>query len=88
MDLVKNAVFHRAQRDGADVDGLNSSVWRPELGREYWRERVRQGRLRRPRAELFLMHWLTMRLAKTVPATELFSQFRVHVMDGISHARR
>jgi hypothetical protein len=82
MDLVKNALFHRAQREGADVDGLNSSVWEPELGREYWRERVLQGRLRRPRAELFLMHWLTMRLAKTVPATELFSQFRVHVMDG------
>jgi uncharacterized protein with ParB-like and HNH nuclease domain len=38
MDLVKNAVFYRAQRAGADVDHLNSSVWEPELGQEYWRQ--------------------------------------------------
>jgi hypothetical protein len=82
MDLVKNAVFYRAHRNSVDVDRLNSDVWEPELGQEYWRVRVRQGRLTRPRAELFLMHWLAMRLGRIVPATELFSQFRTHVLDS------
>lgn len=82
MDLVKNAVFYRAQRAGADVDHLNASVWEPELGQEYWRQSIRQGRLNRPRAELFLMHWLAMKLGRMVPATELFSQFRSHILDA------
>jgi hypothetical protein len=82
MDLVKNAVFYRADQAGAGVDYLNSSVWEPELGQEYWRTPIRQGRLNRPRAELFLMHWLAMKLGRLVPATELFTQFRTHVLDA------
>jgi hypothetical protein len=82
MDLVKNAVFYRAQRDDADVDRLNREVWEPELGQDYWRESLRQGRLTRPRAELFLMHWLAMRLRRMVPATELFNQFRAYVLES------
>jgi hypothetical protein len=80
MDLVKNAVFYRAQREQVHVDRLNETVWEPELGREYWRDTVRQGRLNRPRAELFLMHWLAMKLGRIVPATELFAEFRAHVL--------
>ena len=83
MDLVKNAIFHRAEREAPDaVDQLHREVWEPELGRTYWREPQRQGRLNRPRAELFLMHWLTMRLRKQVPATELFVRFREDVLDA------
>jgi hypothetical protein len=87
MDLVKNVAFYRAQRDGADVDLLNDTVWEPELGSEYWRKTVRQGRLNRPRAELFLMHWLAMKLGRIIPATELFSEFRAHII-GAPNASR
>lgn len=81
MDLVKNAIFHRAEAETpATVDALHHEVWEPELGRSHWREPQRQGRLNRPRAELFLMHWLTMRLRTTVPATELFATFREQVL--------
>ncbi len=83
MDLVKNAVFHRAESEAPErVDALHNEVWEPELGRTYWRELQRQGRLNRPRAELFLMHWLTMRLRDTVAATELFAAFRGRVLDA------
>lgn len=82
MDLVKNAVFHRAEHEQAGgTDELHHRVWEPELGRTYWREVQRQGRLNRPRAELFLMHWLTMRLKDVTPATELFPAFRGRVLD-------
>jgi hypothetical protein len=80
MDLVKNAVFFGAQREKADVDRLNREVWEPQLGDEYWREDVRQGRLNRPRAELFLMHWLAMKLGRIIPATELYAEFRAHIV--------
>ena len=81
LDLVKNAVFYRAFKQGAAVDDLNVRVWEPVLGDDHWREEIRQGRLTRPRAELFLMHWLAMRLARIIPAHELFNQFRAHVLD-------
>lgn len=85
MDLVKNAVFHRAEAEAPEaVDRLHHDVWEPELGRSYWREEQRQGRLNRPRAELFLMHWLTMRLRDTVAATELFATFRGRVLASAS----
>lgn len=83
MDLVKNAIVHRAEAEAPEaVDALHHEVWEPELGRSYWREPQRQGRLNRPRAELFLMHWLTMRLRESVAATELFAAFRGRVLDG------
>lgn len=83
MDLVKNAVFHRLERESPDAtDSLHHNVWEPELGRSYWREEQRQGRLKRPRAELFLMHWLAMQLGEVVAATELFSTFRARVLDS------
>lgn len=81
MDLVKNAVFYKAAQSGLDTDVLHDEVWEPELGQSYWRQMKRQGRLNRPRAELFLTHWLAMRLQRVVNAGELFSEFRTHILD-------
>jgi hypothetical protein len=81
MDLVKNALFYRASLADLDTDALHDGAWQPELGADYWREEKRQGRLNRPRAELFLMHWLAMKLGRIVPANELFSEFRTEILD-------
>lgn len=83
LDLVKNAVFLEATRQGLETDQLYNEVWRPQLDDDYWREQRRQGRLNRPAGELFLMHWLTMKLRRMVPATELFSVFREHVLSAV-----
>ncbi|MGH3503296.1 MAG: DUF262 domain-containing protein [Nocardioidaceae bacterium] len=80
LDLVKNAAFRQAASQGRDTDYLYEHVWQPELDRDYWRQERRQGRLNRPIGELFLMHWLTMRLERVVPATELFTAFRQGVL--------
>jgi Protein of unknown function DUF262/Protein of unknown function (DUF1524) len=80
LDLVKNAVFHTAARQHLAVDALYHDVWKPELDQTYWRAERRQGRLNRPRADLFLMHWLGMKLRQVVPATELFTRFRQQIL--------
>jgi Protein of unknown function DUF262/Protein of unknown function (DUF1524) len=82
LDLVKNAVFHEAARHGLDVDALYETVWKPQLDDEHWRKNQRQGRLFRPRADLFLMHWLTMKLRRITPATELFTTFRKQILQA------
>ncbi|ROS32028.1 DUF262 domain-containing protein [Amycolatopsis thermoflava] len=76
LDLVKNSVFRQASAQGRNTDALYEQVWQPQLDDEYWRQNRRQGRLFRPAGELFLMHWLTMRLERVIPATELFTTFR------------
>ncbi len=80
LDLVKNAVFHEAARQEHDIDKLYAEVWRPSLDEDRWREHRRQGRLFRAQGELFLMHWLGMKLRKVTPATELFATFRKEIL--------
>jgi hypothetical protein len=77
IDLVKNHVFRRAAAPEAHLDlaDLDQNVWR-ELDAPWWREEQRQGRFKRPRAELFLMHWLTVRKLDDVPAGGLFVEFQ------------
>ncbi len=76
LDLVKNAVFHEAQRKGIPTDELYEEVWKPELDEVYWRRDRRQGRLTRAAGDLFLMHWLAMREGEIVNASRLFQAFR------------
>lgn len=82
LDLVKNAVFYAAEQQGLDTETLFYEEWKPELNQSYWRQERRQGRLFRPLADLFLMHWLTMKLREVVPANELFARFRQRVLGG------
>jgi len=75
IDLVKNHVFRRARRAEVDLEQLDTEVWSARFGDEWWRADVKQGRYQRPRAELFLMHWLTERAEAEVSATGLFVEF-------------
>lgn len=75
IDLVKNHAFRRARRADLDLEQLDTEVWSARFGDEWWRTDVKQGRYRRPRAELFLMHWLTERTGAEVSATGLFVEF-------------
>lgn len=82
IELVKNAVLDRARKQGADADALHDEQWAPELGQSYWRKERRQGRLIRPRSEIFLSHWLEMKLAQEVGSRELFALFRTRLLDA------
>jgi hypothetical protein len=85
IDLVKNHVFRRARRAHLDLEQLDTEVWSARFGEEWWRADVKQGRYRRPRAELFLMHWLTERTGAEVSATGLFVEFsRLFAADNVS----
>jgi hypothetical protein len=74
-DLIKNAVFRSASEAGADLESLYERNWK-ELDSDWWREDVRQGRLLRPRIDVFLYHWLTMRLVREGGAQRLYLDFR------------
>lgn len=78
-DLVKNLVFQMAQAQQLDVQGLYDQHWAP-LDTDYWRELTAQGRLYRPRIDVFLNYWLTMKLLREVPTDRIFTDFRDHLL--------
>ncbi|MFF9489211.1 DUF262 domain-containing protein [Streptomyces sp. NPDC014676] len=77
-DLVKNLVFQKAEEQGLPVEELYRDVW-ARLETPDWRKEVRQGRLKRPRLDVFLTQYLTCELAEEVLAPELFLTFRRYV---------
>ena len=74
-DLVKNLVFQCAQAQGLDVGALYRKYWR-QLDDDHWRELTAQGRLYRPRIDVFLNYWLIMKLRTDVPSDHVFADFR------------
>ncbi|HEX4409838.1 MAG TPA: DUF262 domain-containing HNH endonuclease family protein [Xanthobacteraceae bacterium] len=77
IDLVKNWLLREATRRKADVKKLYYGHWRKpfDLEIEYWREEVGRGHAQRPRADLFLQYFLTMRLRQEVASDRLYYRF-------------
>lgn len=76
-DLIKNFLFQSPDLKTENIEGLYEKYWKPfDQGSAFWREEVRQGRLKRPRIDLFLQHYLTLMKGDEVPSTHLFAEFR------------
>lgn len=76
IELVKNFVFQRASKEQLSLEALNETMWKRFDEDRYWRTEVGVGRYSIVRAELFLMHWLTMKLLDEVKVPHLFARFR------------
>jgi hypothetical protein len=79
-DLIKNHLFQMATASGLDVGDLYQTYWQP-LDQDWWRTEVQQGRLKRPRLDSFMNHWLSMRLGEEVVVHQLFPAFKRHVAE-------
>jgi hypothetical protein len=75
-DLVKNYAFQQAQKGSVDLDDLYANTWEPFDRNKKWRKEVRQGRLRRPRIDVFLQHWLSLSLGRDAGSSDLFTAFK------------
>lgn len=74
-DLLRNYIFLRATREGDDPDHLYKTHW-AGFEEEFWREEVRQGRLTRPRSDLFMQHFLASQQAVEIPIKHLYVEYR------------
>lgn len=73
IDLVKNLVFQH-QHGGDETEELYERHW-SWIEDDWWQEKIRLGRLDRVRADVFLQHWLQMRLGKEINSDYLFKAF-------------
>ena len=75
IDLVKNWLLWRAQRNSEQTENLYASYWRAFDSDAYWRESVGTGHASRARADAFLVNWLTERAQKSIPVRQVYPAF-------------
>jgi uncharacterized protein with ParB-like and HNH nuclease domain len=86
-DLVKNYLFRTAEAQLLPTKKLYEQYWSSfDVNKSYWRKEVRQGRLNRPRLDLFLHNYLTLMLGEDVNAMKLFTAFRDYVENSAADA--
>jgi hypothetical protein len=74
-DLLRNYIFLRASRGGEIVEDLYEQFWK-HFDEPFWRVSVSQGRLSRPRSDLFMQHFLASRLLVDIPVKHLFVEYK------------
>ncbi|WP_441288005.1 DUF262 domain-containing protein [Sorangium sp. KYC3313] len=74
-DLLRNFIFLRAARQGESQEALYEEYWR-RFDDDFWRQEVKQGRLLRPRSDLFMQHFLASRQTADIPITHLFVEYK------------
>lgn len=74
-DLLKNYIFLRAGRQGINTEEAYSVYW-ARFDEEFWREEIKQGRLVRPRSDLFMQHFLASQQGRDIPIKHLYVEYR------------
>lgn len=74
-DLLRNFIFLRAARMGEQPEPLYNEYWK-RFDDPFWREEIRQGRLTRPRSDLFMQHFLASQRCEDIPIKHLFVEYK------------
>lgn len=74
-DLLRNYIFLRAARLNEPQEDLYEKYW-AGFDDDFWRQEVRQGRLIRPRSDLFMQHFLASRQMVDIPIKHLFVEYK------------
>lgn len=77
-DLLRNFIFLRAARQNENQEQLYDEYWRP-FDDQFWSEEIRQGRLLRPRSDLFMQHFLASQLCEDIPIKHLYVEYKLWI---------
>ena len=80
-DMIKNQILHRAGimgEDGGDPEAAAADRLWPFAG-DWWRGEIGRGHQRRPRIDVYLNNWLTLRNQSETKANNEFATFNNYV---------
>jgi uncharacterized protein with ParB-like and HNH nuclease domain len=75
MDLVRNNIFYRAEKEEAEVTELYNDLWDP-FDDPWWKEAAPFARPTRPRIDHFLAHVLGAQSGQKISMRELYAEYR------------
>jgi hypothetical protein len=74
-DLLRNFIFLRAAQKNESQEELYAEFWLP-FDDEFWRALEKQGRLLRPRSDIFLQHYLTLHRRQEILISHLYNEYK------------
>ena len=74
-DLLRNFIFLRAAQKHESQEDLYVEFWLP-FDDEFWRALEKQGRLLRPRSDIFLQHYLTLHRRQEILISHLYNEYK------------
>lgn len=77
-DLIKNFVFQNLPGNSVDIEKAYLKYW-ADFETPWWEAEITTGRIKNPRASLFLWQWLTARTLLDFPIREVFTQFKHYI---------
>jgi len=80
-DLVKNFILYELAPEPTDQEEVYADYWQ-HFDNDWWREEVQQGRLIRPRIDVYINYWLSMRTVSEVLANKVFDRFGDYARAG------
>ena len=84
-DLLRNFIFLRAKREKLSADSLYDRYWQHfdvepaedvNTATPFWKVEEQQGRLIRPRLDLFIQHFLSVKTGREVNVGRLFHDYK------------
>ena len=94
-DLLRNFIFLRANRTGHSARDLYDTYWMEfdtkgaedgNTNQGFWKKEERQGRLTRPRLDLFIQHFLALKTKHEVNAGKLYQSYRTWIQEEKPYA--
>ncbi|PCI85217.1 MAG: hypothetical protein COB24_13845 [Hyphomicrobiales bacterium] len=80
FDLIRNDVFHRARKLGEDDETLFDSRWK-YFEEPFWTFEVRQGRLKRARADHLIAHAVVAETARDANIAKIATEYQHYARD-------
>lgn len=80
-DLLRNYLFMRASQNNENQDLLYENYWE-QFDHHFWKKEEKQGRLKRPRIDLFMQHFLQVKRASEINIRRMFQEYKNWIKDN------